>query len=248
MKSLKEEVIADIHNFFNLRKELGIAPMLFNEKEFQMQLVLHLTQSKNKYSNIYLEYYLPLSVFENRNDKTKLYPWDSNLYFDIVIVKDGEYLPIELKYKLTTVDIDIDRFGQSFKKIIRHQGAQDLGCYVFWRDVKRIECVQKIFNPKVKGGLAIFLTNDQHYWQGDVNKKSGHIEFSLSEKSMQTKSKHWHNRETSKLAKYIIDFDVDKKYNVKWQKAYNVTSKNTDGQHKSKKRDNGLFQYCMVEI
>ncbi len=242
MATLKELVTLDIQDFFRIRGAMQVAPMLFNEKEFQMQLVLFLNQSKAAYDNIYMEYFIPQTIF-NKLDKTALYPWDSNLYIDIVVVKDGEYFPIELKYKLKNVDVSVDRFGQPFEKIVRHQGAQDLGCYGFWRDVKRIECVTKIFNPRVKGGLAIFLTNDQHYWEGDVKKGSGHIEFSLSNKAVQTDSKCWQNKGKAAMAQSLIDFKVKKVYNVAWQRAYNVTPSLT-----TKKKDNGLFQYCMVEI
>lgn len=156
-----------------------------------------------------------------------------------MVVKDGEYLPIELKYKLKNVNIDVDRFGQS-SKIVRNQGAQDLGCYGFWKDVKRVECVKKIFNPQVQGGLAIFLTNDKHYWEGEVKSDSGHIEFSLSNKAKPTASKRWQNEKTSIVAKSSTGFDVDKAYEVVWHPAYRVTN--------SHKKDNGLFKYCMVEI
>lgn len=153
---------------------------------------------------------------------------------------------MELKYKLTKLDIVVDRFGKSLGKIIRHQGAQDLGCYGFWRDVKRVECMTKIFSPQVKGGLVVFLTNDKHYWQGEVARTSGHKEFSLSEKEVQVESKQWQNK-TSKVAALVKGFKVDKVYDIKWERAYNIDESNGTSKPK-KKVNNRLFQYCIAEI
>lgn len=57
--------------------------------------------------------------------------------------KGNEYCPIELKYKtkLLKHSKKIDRFGENIdcEKLVKNQGARDLGMYGFWKDMSRIE-------------------------------------------------------------------------------------------------------------
>lgn len=148
---LAAEVKADIEMFIEQQEEL-----MFNEFDFQMQLALFLRGSGH-YDDVDAEYYLPNSIVDG-------YDWDSNMYIDIVVSRSGEYVPIELKYTTRAAKRDIKRFGRLIPdvQVIRNQGAQDNRRYDFWKDVRRIELVKKIF-PAVKSGLAVFLTCDPAY-------------------------------------------------------------------------------------
>lgn len=151
ISELAKEVKADIVRFIEQQAEL-----LFNEFDFQMQLALALRAS-GKYDDVDAEYFLPNSVVEG-------YDWDSNMYLDIVVSRDGEFVPVELKYCTRSVRCDILRFNELLQdvEIMRNQGAQDNRRYDFWKDVRRVELVKKLF-PAVKNGLAVFLTNDPAY-------------------------------------------------------------------------------------
>lgn len=146
--ALADVVKEDIADFIRSQNTL-----MFNERDFQVQLALHLA-SQRHYDDIEIEYFVPNSLAEG-------YDWDSNLYIDIVVCKGDEYVPVELKYTTREVRKDISRFGQTLPDvpIIRNQGADNNIRYNFWKDVRRLELIGKIF-PKVHNGLAVMLTCD----------------------------------------------------------------------------------------
>lgn len=84
---------------------------------------------------------------------------------DIVVMKSGEYIPIELKYKTREIpSITIFRFGEELNnvQIVKNQSAQNEAKYAFWKDVRRIELLKQRFKA-VSGGVALFLTNEDSY-------------------------------------------------------------------------------------
>ena len=151
MKNLADIAEQDVLDFLRINQEL-----LFNERDFQMHLATHLRQTKH-YDDVDVEYYVPCDALEN-------YIWNSELRLDILVQKNEEYLPIELKYKTKRAEKNVLRFGENIEKIqvLKNQGAQDLGMYDFWKDVRRIELVRNCFK-NVHNGLAVFLTNDSLY-------------------------------------------------------------------------------------
>ena len=85
MSKLIDIVQQDIFAFLESNEEL-----LFNERDFQMHLATWLRKSANDYDDVDVEYYVPKIELPN-------YVWDSELRLDIVVKKDGEYCPVELK-------------------------------------------------------------------------------------------------------------------------------------------------------
>lgn len=208
--SLAEMVKDDIIAFLDSNDEL-----LFNERDLQMHLVVWLKESKNAYDDVDLEYYVPYAVLDN-------YLWKSELRMDIVVKKDGEYLPVELKYKTKAVKRPIKRFGQDLTDkhgelmpvlIMKNQGAQDLGMYDFWKDVRRIELVRNQFEH-IKEGLAVFLTNNPAYKKCPRSTSNNNL-FSMSE-GIHPTNKHWKHPD-SKCALTHPDFDVMQHYNISWR-------------------------------
>lgn len=206
--------------------------LFFNERDFQMHLAIWLKETKKyddidvKYDDIDVEYYVPKSALD------KKYVWNSELYIDIVVKKDQEYCLIELKYKTKEIASQkIDRFGESLgnETILKNQSAQNYGKYNFWKDVRRIELVTEKFK-NVKGGLAIFLTNDQSYLKGKEN--SACSKFSMNDGVCHEKDKDWTN---TKNHPNHPDFEVDKKYTTDWFMVKN-------------EKTNSDFYYCILEI
>ncbi|MDK9690876.1 hypothetical protein [Azospira sp.] len=80
------------------------------------------------------------------------------VHLDLLVQSDGEELAIELKYKTRLSNLTYA--GEDF--LLRNQSAQDLGRYDFIKDVGRLE----VYTQAHRGssGVAIFLTNDQTYW------------------------------------------------------------------------------------
>lgn len=223
MKTLAiDEVKSDIAAFIASNKKL-----LFNERDFQTQLAVWLGQSDNSYDDISLEYYVPQATFEPD------YIWEQEqLRLDIVVEKDGEFVPVELKYKTMNARVSLSRFGVKLEgqhEVMKNQGAQDHGMYDFWKDVRRIELVRKHFT-NVKGGLAVFMTNDEAYTK-EPRATSNNQAFSMCA-GLHDKRKTWKAPE-SKSAQNRPDFTLERDYTIEW---------NT-------KTINGItFYYCVVSI
>ena len=222
MSKLIDIVQQDIFAFLESNEEL-----FFNERDFQMHLATWLRKSANDYDDVDVEYYVPKSELPN-------YVWDSELRLDIVVKKDGEYCPVELKYKTKKVERQISRFDEILDDkvvVMKNQGAQDLGMYDFWKDVRRIELVRNRF-AKVKGGLAIFVTNDALYTKASRPESNNYL-LNMNE-GKHSVIKHWQN-ENSACAKMnsYKSFEVEKEYSINWH-------------HRNV--DNIPFHYCVVNV
>ena len=182
MDTLATIVKDDICSFLEGNKEL-----LFNERDFQMHLATYLSNTK-KYDDVDVEYYVPFTELDN-------YIWKNELRIDIVVRKGQEYLPVELKYKTKKVKQKISRFGEELTQdgVMKNQGAQDLGRYNFWKDIRRVELVHKRFK-NIKNGLAVFLTNDNYYLKAG-REDSNCIKFSMTE-SEHDRVKSWLDTES----------------------------------------------------
>ena len=222
MTNLIEIVQKDVFAFLESYNEL-----LFNERDFQMHLATWLRNSANHYDDVDVEYYVPKTELEN-------YIWDSELRLDIVVKKDGEYCPVELKYKTKKVERQISRFDEMLDDkvvVMKNQGAQDLGMYDFWKDVRRVELVRNRFK-NVKGGLAVFVTNDQLYTKASRQNSNNYL-LNMTE-GKHSAIKHWQNEDSAcaKMKSYK-SFEVEKEYSIKWH-------------HRNV--DNIQFHYCVVFI
>ena len=222
MRKLIDIVQQDVFAFLESNEEL-----LFNERDFQMHLATWLRKSANDYDDVDVEYYVPKIELPN-------YVWDSELRLDIVVKKDGEYCPVELKYKTKKVERQISRFDEILDDkvvVMKNQGAQDLGMYDFWKDVRRVELVRNRF-AKVKGGLAIFVTNDALYTKASRPESNNYL-LNMNE-GKHSVIKHWQNENSAcaKMKSYK-SFEVEKEYSIKWH-------------HRNV--DNIPFHYCVVFI
>ena len=222
MTKLIDIVQQDVFAFLESNEEL-----LFNERDFQMHLATWLRKSANDYDDVDVEYYVPKIELPN-------YVWDSELRLDIVVKKDGEYCPVELKYKTKKVERQISRFDEILDDkvvVMKNQGAQDLGMYDFWKDIRRIELVRNRF-AKVKGGLAIFVTNDALYTKASRPESNNYL-LNMNE-GKHSVIKHWQN-ENSACAKMnsYKSFEVEKEYSINWH-------------HRNV--DNIPFHYCVVNV
>lgn len=222
MTNLIEIVRQDVFAFLESYNEL-----LFNERDFQMHLATWLRNSANHYEDVDVEYYVPKTELDN-------YIWDSELRLDIVVKKDGEYCPVELKYKTKKVESQISRFDEMLDDkvvVMKNQGAQDLGMYDFWKDVRRVELVRNRFK-NVKGGLAVFVTNDLLYTKASRQNSNNYL-LNMTE-GKHSVIKHWQNEDSAcaKMKSYK-SFEVEKEYSIKWH-------------HRNV--DNIPFHYCVVFI
>lgn len=144
------------------------------EQEIQIYLADYLNR-KNLFDNVFLEYYIPSNSIEN-------YPWidSNNIYIDIVILSGNIYYPIEIKYKTISQTVPLKLFGTTSPVILGHHGAQNIGCYDFWKDIKRLELFQDNFE-NVEQGIMLFVTNDSSYLKPPRNNKVGYAQFSIED-------------------------------------------------------------------
>lgn len=154
---MTDRLSADVREFIERQQEL-----MFNERDFQIQLALSLRETGH-YSRVYAEYYIPGS-----HARSSGYEWDSDLRLDIVAQCGPRFAVAELKYPTHRVTAGITRFGSLIPdtEIVRNHGAQDIVSYNFWKDVRRIEVVRKLFPESVCGGVAVMLTNEPYYIRG----------------------------------------------------------------------------------
>ncbi|MBQ2642891.1 MAG: hypothetical protein IJF94_03725 [Eubacterium sp.] len=167
-------------------------------KEFDLEAVLLKLKSERKIFVSEADFQLALAwkIKEMYSDKTEVrceYPVELNgifIHLDILVIwgKKKEWIPIEVKYKTTTLDyIDDD-----VEYCLKHQGAKDCGCYDYIKDIKRIQDIKN--DPATKRrflkGYTVFLTNDHSYKKSSRRKfdkkgkliKPYYAMFSIAEK------------------------------------------------------------------
>ena len=132
--------------------------LFYNERDLQVNLALFL-KNKGYYKNVFLEYSLPTKMLYP-NSKSS-----ADVRIDIVVEKNGKFIPIELKYKTEKVTGELHRFGEKpLGTILKKQGVQNIGKYSFWKDIERIERIKENFK-NVQTGYCVFITNDKSYTQ-----------------------------------------------------------------------------------
>ncbi len=164
---MREQILEQISNALSIRNEFFI-----REQDIQLYLTNYFINT-NLFDRVYIEYHIP-SLFINN------YPWtDSNkIYIDIVLEKDSVFYPIEIKYKTKSQLIPLLIFGQNENITLGQHGAQNIGCYDFWKDVKRLELFEQNFQ-NVEKGIMLFLSNDNSYQNAPLNQNVGYAKFSI---------------------------------------------------------------------
>lgn len=142
-----------------MRSLRGKRPVFHSEADFQHALAMEIAQHTPE-AQIRLEY-RPLA--------------DEKVYLDLWVSTGEKRLAIELKYKTRSVSTDWgdERFD------LANQGAQDLGAYDVWKDVKRLERVCSC--REGVEGYVILLSNDASYWNGTANDATVGAAFRLQE-------------------------------------------------------------------
>lgn len=194
----------DIQQFLNHKD----GELLFNERDLQVHLAMHLLATGH-YDDVDVEYYVPYDELEG-------YIWKNELKLDILLCKGSEFLPVELKYKTKKHSKQLSRFGERLKRqvdVLKNQGAQDLGMYDFWKDVRRVELVCRRF-ASVKNGLAVFVTNDKQYLNPSKETSNNHL-FCMAE-GLHSKDKHWQHPEST-CAQTRPSFNLEHEYTIHWE-------------------------------
>jgi hypothetical protein len=144
-----------------------------------------------------------------------------------------ELIGIELKYK--TIDRDFLNDGEDYK--LKNHGAQNLGRFDFFEDVRRLQSLKNC--GKIKSGFVIFLTNDPLYWRKMIRRNLS-SQFDMSERIIPLKSQlTWLGNPsvgsvTSKRLGNHLPILIENEITLKWMK-YSTLS-NMD------------FKFVLVEV
>lgn len=111
--------------------------------------------------------------------------FDTSMHIDILVIVNGRWIPIELKYKTKRC---IKEFNKE-KFILKNHGAIDCGCYDYLKDIARIEKV-KSNTSLFEEGYAIMLTNDMSY-VSSTKDTAFYKNFSLENDSIKTGAIKW---------------------------------------------------------
>lgn len=164
---MRNQILQQITIALSQRNEFFI-----REEDIQLYLANHFLNS-HLFDRVFIEYHVPRNLVIN-------YPWSdiNNIYIDIVIEKDGRFYPIEIKYKTVAQILPYPVFGHNVNVLLGHHGAQNIGCYDFWKDVKRIEYFEESFD-NVERGILLFVSNDPSYQNAPLNPNVGYAPFSI---------------------------------------------------------------------
>lgn len=140
--------------------------VFWSEADFQFAFAWKLKEML-KYSNpqsaINLRLERRADALEQRTDAPEQGNEKENsgdIYIDIWVEINEKVYPIELKYK--TIQCTITDGSEEYK--LKQHGASDIGCYLYLKDVKRIEHLSESLGDNFGKGFAIMLTNDHLYW------------------------------------------------------------------------------------
>lgn len=178
----------------------------------------------------------------------------SRVPIDIIIHnKNGESIPIELKYK--TKKLEINDKGELYN--LTTHGAYDIGRYSFRKDIYRIEKYLEM-HKKSNYGFVLILTNENKYVEDNVGEKEIiDKHFSFHQNSLIKKEYKGWNYSKIDQEKYE---HIDNQWKIKnigkkhWthSKDINFTlNLNNDYHiqwHEYSKKGNSEFKYCLIKI
>ena len=167
-------------NLESVLNELSEERKIFvSEADFQLALAWKIKEEYND-AKVRCEY--PLQV------------GNEYMHIDIMVIREDEWIPIELKYKTSSIEVNGEKgicIGEE-KYNLKNQSAQDIGRYDYLRDIERIEKIKKskikIGKVNCKRGFTIMISNDPLYRRKPQYKKQekgaqlpNYYQFSLHE-------------------------------------------------------------------
>ena len=107
--------------------------------------------------------------------------FNPNLHLDILVILDGKWIPIELKYTtrkcIKTINDEV--------YVLKEQGAKDQGCYNYLKDIMRIEEFRDKSDKFIEG-YTIKITSEISYLKPPTKVNCTYAEFSIEEGSIKT--------------------------------------------------------------
>jgi hypothetical protein len=202
---MRNTIIEAIKKAFDENKRV-----FYREQDIQIFLIEYFNKMEI-FNNVFFEYHIKTDFLDS-------YQWekDKNLYIDIVLQKNEKFYPIEIKYKTIKQEFITNIFGQKgIKMATEFQGAINLGCYDLWKDVKRLEIIQKKFK-NVQQGIILFVTNDKSYVENPKNDQTGYYQFSIAENKQVFENQTLDWNKDLKIAENRGAITFDNSYTINW--------------------------------
>lgn len=147
-----------------------------SEADFQFALAWRIKELLQDKADIRLEFtpseFIKQSIKQDKKNKKN----HKNMHIDIVVITEGQMIPIELKYKTKafkkTVKIREKYKTEPIDIELKNQGAENLGRYDFIYDISRLERITDSGLYPIQTAYAIFLTNDSCYWKEPKQKNN----------------------------------------------------------------------------
>lgn len=137
--------------------------------------------------------------------------FNSNMHIDILVIINGKWIPIELKYKTKACTKTIG----SLKYNLKTHGAKNINCYLYLNDIQRIEHVKSKSEAFVEG-YTIFITNDSSYLTPPQRSNCSYASFSVHQnRTIKKGQKNWNENDLLKQQKYP-SITLGNNYNISW--------------------------------
>lgn len=139
--------------------------------------------------------------------------FDPNMHIDILVKINGKWIPIELKYKTKRYQKIIDNEIYN----LRTHGAKDQNCYLYLKDIERIEKIKENANC-FQEGYTIFVTNELSYLKKPNSDNVVYYQFSLEDGIIKNGELDW-NEKTGEGTKrnYGKSIVLKNQYKIIWQ-------------------------------
>ena len=157
--------------------------------------------------------------------------FNDKMHIDILVFISNKWIPIELKYKTKNSKkgaLEDKKTQEVFN--LKNQGAKDIGCYLYLKDIMRIESIKQEVKNNFEEGYAVFLTNDKTYLESPQNNDCVYKEFSLQHGITKHGELKWAEH-TGAGTKKGIEEPIKLKgiYKMKWKEFSNVDEEKSDG-------------------
>ena len=144
------------------------------------------------------------------------------MQIDILVVVNGKWIPIELKYKTKKALIECD--NEIFN--LKSHNANDLSSYSYLKDIERIEKI-KVNIENFEKGYTIFITNDSSYKKVRTRDSINYLDFSLEDGVIKKGILNWKElKGAAKYNEYKNPNLLKNKYEIRWKEYSKVANEN----------------------
>ena len=161
------------------------------------------------------------------------------MHIDILLITEKGWIPIELKYKTKGGKV---KDGDDVY-FLANQGAKDIGCYLYLKDIWRIEQIKnelkKTNEISFVEGYTVMLTNDLTYCSKPARDDVVYAAFSLHENAEKTGELKWKNPGEG-TARGHENLTLEGKYPIHW-KEYKEVGREVEGKY-------GEFYYTYNKV